>query len=107
MSKEPPPFTFSEAKVNNIVHYYLAARCLKDRTHIIPLCEVNEVLTAVPFPVACNQCGDVQQFHGFPVELIECPEPIENLPDLPKFQSLRFLKLGDSFIDDSFLPRKK
>ena len=68
---------------------YMAFRCKVNPGHVTAICEIKfddgkfELALAVPFPVACGRCGAIQLFHGHPVTLIEVPEPIENLPDLP------------------------
>ena len=73
------------------MYEYMAVRC-RECLRLTAICEITyesgkfSLAVAVPFPVACTHCKAVQQFGGYPVTLIQVPERIENLPDLPTFQ---------------------
>lgn len=85
-----------EEKVVSIMYYYIAAQCRNNPDHAIPFREAKliasgkweiDLCVVVPFELRCRTCGAVQQFGGLPVKLIEVESPIENLPELPEFQS--------------------
>jgi hypothetical protein len=78
------------------MYYYIAAQCRNNPTHAIPFREAKllspgklsiDLCVLVPFDLPCKTCGDIQQFRGLPVMLIESESPIENLPELPEFRS--------------------
>lgn len=73
------------------MYQYMAVRG-RECDRLTAICQIKhdsgkfELALHVPFPVVCLYCKAVQQFGGYPVILIEVPEPIEDLPDLPEFR---------------------
>ena len=90
------------------MHHYMAVQCRMNHLHLTPIRKITRFASGkwevdlswvqVPFDVVCRTCGDIQQFRGFPVMLIQVEQPIENLPELPEFREA---------LPDDFRPHKK